>query len=74
MIFAFWESASQVMLVVKNPHANAGDIRDAGSILDVEDPLEKVMTTHSSILVWRIPWMEEPGGLWSVESQRVRHD
>ena len=39
-----------------------------------EDPLEKEMATHSSILAWRIPWMEEPGGLQSTESQRVRHD
>ena len=38
-----------------------------------EDPLEKGMTTHSSILAWRIPWTEEPGGLQSVGSQRVRH-
>ena len=34
-----------------------------------EDPLEKGMATHSSILAWRIPWTEEPGGLWSMESQ-----
>ena len=39
-----------------------------------EDPLEKEMATHSSILAWRIPWMEEPGGLQSMGSQRVRHD
>ena len=39
-----------------------------------EDLLEKEMATHSSILAWRIPWMEEPGGLWSMGSQRVRHD
>ena len=39
-----------------------------------EDPLEKEMATHSSILAWRIPWMEEPGGLQSMESQRVRHN
>ena len=39
-----------------------------------EDPLEKEMATHSSSLAWRIPWMEEPGGLQSVGSQRVRHD
>ena len=38
-----------------------------------EDPLKKEMATHSSILAWRIPWMEEPGGLQSVGSQRVRH-
>ena len=39
-----------------------------------EDPLEKEMATHSSILAWRIPWMEEPGGLQSTGSQRVGHD
>ena len=39
-----------------------------------EDPLEKGMATHSSILSWRIPWTEEPGGLQSVELQRVRHN
>ena len=38
-----------------------------------EDPLEKGMTTHSSILAWRIPWTHEPGRLQSVGSQRVRH-
>ena len=42
--------------------------------LDWEDPLEKEMVTHSSILAWRIPWTEEPGGLQSTGSQRVRHD
>ena len=42
--------------------------------LDWEDPLEKEMTTHSSILAWRIPWTEEPGRLQFTESQRVRHD
>ena len=39
-----------------------------------EDPLEKEMTTHSSILAWRIPWTEEPGRLQSMGSQRVGHD
>ena len=39
-----------------------------------EDPLEKEMATHSSTLAWRIPWTEEPGRLWSMGSQRVRHD
>ena len=41
--------------------------------LGSEDPLEKGMDTHSSILSWRIPWTEEPGGLQSVGSQRVGH-
>ena len=39
-----------------------------------EDPLEKEMATHSSILAWRIPWTEEPGGLQSMGLQRIRHD
>ena len=42
--------------------------------LDGKDPLEKEMTTHSSILAWRIPQTEEPGRLQSIGSQRVRHD
>ena len=39
-----------------------------------EDPLENEMAAHSSILAWRIPWTEEPGGLQSMGSQRVGHD
>ena len=39
-----------------------------------EDPLEKEMATHSSTLAWKIPWMEEPGRLQSMESQRNGHD
>ena len=42
--------------------------------LDWEDPLEKGMVTHSSILAWKIPWTKEPGGLQSIESERVRND
>ena len=42
--------------------------------LGQEDPLEEGMATYSSILAWRIPWTEEPGGLQSRGSQRVRHD
>ena len=42
--------------------------------LSQDDPLEKGMATHSSILAWRIPWTEEPGGLQSMELQRVGHD
>ena len=41
--------------------------------LGLEDPLEEGMATHSSILAWRIPWAEEPGGLQSMGLQRVRH-
>ena len=42
--------------------------------LGQEDPLEKEMTTQSSILAWRIPWTKDPGGLQSMGSHRVRHD
>ena len=42
--------------------------------LDHEDPLENRMFTDSSILAWRIPWTEEPGGLQSIGLQRVRHN
>ena len=55
--------------MVKNPPANVGDTGDVHSSLGQEDPLEKEMATHSSILAWRIPWTEEPGGLQSVGSQ-----
>ena len=56
--------------MVKNLPVKAGDIRSLGW----EDPLEEGMTTHSSVLAWRIPWLEEPGGLQSIGSQRVGHD
>ena len=42
--------------------------------LGQEDPLEEGMATYSSILAWRIPWTEEPGGLQSIELQRIGHD
>ena len=42
--------------------------------LDQEDPLEKEMATHSSILAWEIPWTEDPGGLQSMGLQKVGHD
>ena len=54
---------SQVVLVVKNPPVNAEDTRDEGSVPGSGRSLEKDITTHSSILAWRIPWTEEPGGL-----------
>ena len=60
--------------MVKNLHANAGDIREMGLTPGREDPLEQGTAPHSSILAWRIPWTEEPGGLQSMGSQRVRHD
>ena len=48
--------------MVKNPPGNAGDVRDVGSQLGQEDPIEEGTVTHSSSLTWRIPWAEEPGG------------
>ena len=60
--------------MVKNPPADLGDVRDTGLFLGLEDLLEEGMATHSSILAWRIPWTEEPGGLWSMGLERVGHD
>jgi len=54
--------ASQVALVVKNPPANVGDIKDVGLIPGLGRSLEEGMATHSSTLTWRIPWTEEPRG------------
>ena len=53
--------SNHLILVVMNPPANAGDIRDMVRSLGREDPLEEEMATHSSILAWKIPWTEEPG-------------
>ena len=60
--------------MAKNLPANAGDVGDSGSIPGLGRPLEEGMATHSSILAWRIPWTEEPGGLQSIALQRVGHD
>ena len=58
------EGFFQVALVAKNPPVKAGDIsRRRFDPLGQEDPLEKGTATYSSILAWRIPWTEEPGGL-----------
>ena len=53
---------------------SACNVGDRVQSLGQEDPLEKEMATHSSIPAWRISWTEEPGGLQSIGSQRVRHD
>ena len=60
--------------MVKYPPASAGDIRDPSLILDLEDALEKGVTTHSSVLAWRIPLTEEPDGVQSIGLHRVGHD
>ena len=64
-----WDSL--VAQMVKNlPEVRETQVQSLGW----EDPLEKEIATHSSILAWRTPWTEEPGGLQSVGSQRVGHD
>ena len=62
------------MLVVRNPSANAGDIRDMGLIPELERFPEEGMVIHSNILAWRIQRTMEPGGLQSMGLQRVRHN
>ena len=59
---------------VKNPPANAGDLRDTGSVPGSGRSLEKEMATCSIILAWKTLWTEEPGGLQSMGSQRVGGD
>ena len=62
---------SLVAQMVKNlPAIQKTQVQSPGQ----EDPLEKGVTTHSSILAWEIPWTDEPGGLQSMGSLRVRHD
>ena len=60
--------------MVKNPVANAGDVRDMDLIPGWGDPLEECMATLSSILAWEIPWTEEPGQLQSTGPQRGGQD
>ena len=63
-------------IVVKNLPANAGGKKKKMQIQSPgwEDPLEEEMATHFSILVWRIPWTEKPGGLQFTGLQRIRHN
>ena len=71
MFHIFLIGASLVAQMVKNPPA----IQETwAQSLGQEDPQEKEMATHSSVLAWRIPWTEEAGRLQSMESQRVRHN
>ena len=72
ILFTRW--ASQVALVLKNLPANAGDIRDAGSISGLGRSPGKRNGNPSGIFAWRILWTGYPGGLRSMGSQRVRHD
>ena len=65
------EWASLVAQTVKNlPAMQETQVQSLGQ----EDPLEKGMATHCSILAWRMPWTEDPGGLQSMGLQRVRYD
>ena len=75
-IAAFYCSSgvSQVALVVRNLPANAGEIRDVGFNPRWGRPLEEGIATHSSILDWNIPCIQEPGTLQSIGLQRVGHD
>ena len=57
-------------MVMSLPAVQETRVRSLGQ----EDPLEKEMATHSSIYVWKVPWMEEPGRLQSMGSQRVEHN
>ena len=66
----YTKKASQVALVIKDPPTNAGNSRDARLILGREDSPEEEMGAHSSTLAWKIPWTEEPGGLWSIGLQK----
>ena len=60
--------------MIKNLPASAGDTGDMVQSLGQEDPLEEGMAIPSSILAWRIPWTEKPGGLQSTVLPRVGHD
>ena len=63
-------SLVQIFSCYQSPAMQEAQVQFLGQ----EDSLEKGMATHSSILAWRIPWTEEPGGLQSMGSQRIRHD
>ena len=74
-----WYKTLQKLLLSLFPSGSDGKASachagDLGLIPGWEDPLEKEIATHSSNLAWKIPWTEEPGGLQSMGSQRVRHD
>ena len=63
-----------MVLVVKNLPANAGELREAGSIPGSGGSLEESMATHSGILAWRLSRTDEPGRLQSMGLQRIRQD
>ena len=63
-----------MVLLVKKLPVNAGVAEVVDLVASWEDRMEEGMATHSSTLAWKIPWMEEPGGLQSMGSLRVGHD
>ena len=67
---ALVSASAQGGTVVKNLHASTGDTGDMVQSPGQEDPLKEEMATHSSILAWRNPWTEEPGGLQPMWSQK----
>ena len=73
-VYALISQASPRAVVVKNPAANAGDVRDVGPIPEWGRSPEGGHGNALSILAWRTPWTDEPGELWSTGSQRVGHD
>ena len=72
LLYCIW--GFPVGAVAKNPPANAGDSRDMGLILGSGRSPQEEMETHSVILAWRIPWVEEPDRLQPTGLQRVGHD
>ena len=68
---SYGSSGASWWLSGKESACDARAARDIDSIPESEDPLEEDMATHSSVLAWRIPWTEEPGGLQVIGSQRV---
>ena len=69
MLHAEQRQSTEASLVTQ-PAVQETWVRSVGQ----EDPLEKEMATHSSVLAWRIPWAEKPGRIQSMGSQRVNHD
>ena len=71
-----WHKAYRVSLVANSKESTCNEAATEAQVwsLGQEDPLEKGMATHSSILIWRIPWTEEPGGPQSTGSERVGLD
>ena len=72
--FKLYIITSRASLVAQTVKSLAIEWETQVPTLGQEDPLEKEMATHSSILAWRIPWIEEPGRLPFIGSQRIGHD